>query len=77
MCVKDAYTIGFRVYAGKEATPGLEILTKIITEITHEYLNFGRTVYTDNWCTSVNLAHQLFDNYTHLVGILRNNRKQN
>ena len=48
LCVKEAYTIGFRIYAGKEATPGLEISTKIVTEMTHEYLNFGRTVYTDN-----------------------------
>jgi len=61
----------------KEATPGLEISTKIVTEMTHDYLNFGRTVYTDNWYTSVNLAHQLLDRNTHLVGILRNNRKQN
>jgi len=45
--------------------------------MTHEYLNFGRTVYTDNWYTSVNLAHQLLDRNTHLVGTLRNNRKQN
>jgi len=77
LCVKEAYTIGFRIYAGKEATPGLEISTKIVTEMTHEYLNFGRTVYTDNWYTSVNLAHQLLDGNTHLVGTLRNNRKQN
>jgi len=44
--------------------------------MTHEYLNFGRTVYTVNWYTSVNLAHQLLDRNTHLVGTLRNNRKQ-
>lgn len=77
LCLKEANTIGFRIYAGKEATPGLEISTKIVTEMTHEYLNFGRTVYTDKWYTSVNLAHQLLDRNTHLVGTLRNNRKQN
>lgn len=77
LCIKDAHTIGFRVYAGKEATPGQKISTKIVNEITHQYLNFGRTVYNDNWYTSVNLAHKLLDCNTHLVGTLRNNRKQN
>jgi len=77
LCIKDAYTIGFRLYTGKEATPGQEISTKLVTEMTHEFLNFGRTVYTDNWYTSVNLQHKLFVNNTHLVGTLSNNRKQN
>lgn len=77
LCIKDANTIGFRPFADKEATPGQEISTKIVTETTNEYLNFGKTVYTDNWYTSVNLVHQLLDNNTHLVGTLRSNRKQN
>lgn len=45
--------------------------------MTNEYLNFGRTVFTNNWYTNVNLAHKLLDNNTHLVGTFRNNRKQN
>lgn len=28
LCIKDAYTIGFRVYTGKEVTAGQEISTK-------------------------------------------------
>lgn len=27
LCIKNAYTIGYRVYAGKESTPGQEIST--------------------------------------------------
>lgn len=49
LCIKDAYKIGFWVYAGKQVTQGLKISTKIVTKITHEYLNLGRTVYTGNW----------------------------
>lgn len=67
--------MGFRVYTGIEATPGQEISTKIVIEMTNEYMNFGRRIYTDNGYTSVNLAHQLLDNNTHLVGTLRTNRK--
>jgi len=34
-------------------------------------------VYTDNYYTSVDLAHKLLDKNTHLVGTLRRNRKNN
>lgn len=68
--IKDAYIIRFRVYAGKGATLGLDILTKIFTEIINEYLKFGRTVYIDNCYTCANLANRLFYNYTHLVKLL-------
>lgn len=61
LCVNDGYTVDFRIYAGRDATPGLEVSTKIVMEIAHEYLNFGRTIYTDNWYTSVNLADNLLD----------------
>lgn len=40
-------------------------------------LNEGRTIYTDNYYTSVSLAHVLLEKKTHLVGTLRSNRKQN
>jgi len=76
LCVHDGFTVDFRIYAGKEAVQGLEVSTKIVLELTHEYLNFGRTIYTDNKYTSVNLAHKLLEQNTHLVGTLRANRKQ-
>jgi hypothetical protein len=71
------FTVDFRIYAGKEAVQGLEVSTKIVMELTHEYLYFGRTIYMDNWYTSVNLAHKLLEQNTHLVGTLRANIKQN
>jgi len=41
------------------------------------YLNFGRTLFVDNWYTSVTLAHKLNEQQTHIVGTLRANRKGN
>ena len=38
-------------------------------------LDSGRTLYTDNWYTSVPLAKTLINRDTHLVGTLRSNRK--
>lgn len=72
-CVHDGFTVDFRIYAGKEAVQGLDVSTKIVMELTREYLNFGRTIYTDNWYTSVNLAHKLLEQSTHLVGTLSAN----
>lgn len=31
-------------YASREAVSGLEVSTKIVIEMTHEYLNFGRNI---------------------------------
>jgi hypothetical protein len=40
-------------------------------------LNSGRTLFTDNFYTSVNLAHSHLEKQTHLVGTLRARRKCN
>ncbi|KAK9692981.1 Transposase IS4 [Popillia japonica] len=40
-------------------------------------LDTGRTLYTDNYYTSVSLASQLLQRQTHLVGTVRSNRKGN
>lgn len=77
LCVKDHYTIAYNVYAGKEATSNSSVSTKIVLQLTGPYLNFGRTIYVDNWYTSVTLAHELIKCNTHLVGTLRKNRKYN
>lgn len=46
-------------------------------ELAKPYLNFGRSLFADNWYTSVDLAHKLNKEKTHLVGTLRANRKLN
>lgn len=61
----------------KKLSRDLEVSTKNVLEMTQQYLNFGRTIYTDNWYTSVKLAQILLEQNTHLVGTLRANRNQN
>lgn len=46
-------------------------------ELMQSYLDSGRCLYADNWCTSIDLAEKLLDRQTHLVGTLRSNRKRN
>lgn len=79
LCTKDCYTLSFRVYSGKIDRAGLEgqISKLIVMELAEPYLDNGRTLYCDNWYTSVDLAQTLLNRATHLVGTLRKNRKLN
>jgi len=43
--------------------------------LCEKYLEKGRTVVTNNFYTPVPLAKQLLNKKTHLVGILRKNRR--
>jgi len=77
LCINDGYTVGFKIYAGQEAIPGVAVSTKIVMELAADYLDEGRTMFTDNWYTSVSLANELLSRSTNLVGTLRSNRKFN
>nr|CAI5823527.1 unnamed protein product [Callosobruchus analis] len=46
-------------------------------ELSENLLDVGRVLYTDNFYTSMHLAHELLKRSTHLVGTLRSNRKLN
>ncbi|XP_060881920.1 piggyBac transposable element-derived protein 4-like [Metopolophium dirhodum] len=54
LCINDGYTIGFKIYAGQESVPGVGVSTKIVMELAEDYLDKGRTMYTDNWYTKFN-----------------------
>ncbi|XP_025198729.1 piggyBac transposable element-derived protein 1-like [Melanaphis sacchari] len=77
LCIDNFYTVGFRIYAGKDAVVGQRLSTRIITEMAEDYLDIGRTMYTDNWYSSYDLATELLKRSTLLVGTLRANRKNN
>jgi len=66
-----------KIYAGQEAIPGVAVSTKIVMELAADYLDEGKTMFTDNWYTSVSLANELLSRSTNLVGTLRSNRKFN
>lgn len=75
LCINGGYNIGFKMYAGQESIPGVAVSTKIVMEFAADNLDEGRTMFTDNWYTSVSLAHKLLSRSTNLVGTLRSNRK--
>lgn len=77
LCIDNFYTVGIKIYAGKEATVGQRVSTKVVMEIAEDYLDLGRTMYTDNWYSSYDLASELLNRSTNLVGTLRSNRKNN
>lgn len=77
LCINDGYTVGFKIYAGQEALPGVGVSTKIVMELAQDYLDMGRTIFTDNWYTSVSLTNELLSRSTNAVGTLRSNRKFN
>ena len=70
LCSSGGYTWNLKIYGEKVATPGMSVPTKVV-------LNSGRTVVTDNFYTSLELANILLDKQTHLLGTLRSNRRGN
>lgn len=71
LCISPCYTLAIKVFAGKEANAELNVGSKIVLELSEPYLDCGRTLYVDNWYTSIELAESLNDRQTHLVGTLR------
>uniref|UniRef100_A0A1B6MQT6 PiggyBac transposable element-derived protein domain-containing protein n=1 Tax=Graphocephala atropunctata TaxID=36148 RepID=A0A1B6MQT6_9HEMI len=78
LCLIGGYTWNVKVCAGKEHIPrGQSASSKTVMELVEPLLGEGRTLCTDNFYTSVQLAHELNENETHLVGTLRKKRKLN
>lgn len=77
LCLEKGYTYNFSVYCGKSKNENMSVPSKIVLDLLGNLLDKGRTVYTDNWYTSVSLATELLKRHTYLVGTLRVNRKHN
>lgn len=75
LCAPPCYTMQMRIYAGKDEEEGRNLTKNVVMQLAHPYLNSGRTLYTDNFYTSIQLAHELNEQKTHLTGTLRANRK--
>lgn len=56
LCMNDGYTVDFKIYAGQESVSGMGLSTKMVMELSEEYLDMGR-IFTDNWYTSISLAN--------------------
>lgn len=77
LCLVGGYTYDFKVYCGKEKKEEDSVPSKVVMNLMDNLLDKGRTLCTDNYYTSVSLAHGLLQRQTHLIGTLRFNRKYN
>lgn len=78
LCMEGGYTYGVKVYGGKSIRPeNFSVATDVVMQLMYPLLNNGLTLVTDNFYTSVTLAHKLNAANTHLIGTLRRNRKFN
>ncbi|CAH2008558.1 unnamed protein product [Acanthoscelides obtectus] len=78
LCAGPGYTWNMKIYSGKEADQNNSIPTKVVLELRSEkLLDTGRMAVTDNYYTSIDLANQLLQRRTHLMGTLRANRRGN
>lgn len=70
------YTHNISIYCGKK-DPNAPKTTPhdVVLNLCGGLLNAGRTIYADNFYTSLALATKLYSEKTHLVGTLRKNRK--
>lgn len=75
LCSTGGYTYNFMVYAGKNLEQEKTTPSSVVMKLCEPLLNTGRTLVTDNWYTSIELAEKLLENGTHIVGTLRKNRK--
>lgn len=76
LCLEQGYTYDFKIYCGTEKnTTSDSVPTSIVMGLCKNLLDSGRTIFVDNYYTSMELAHKLLDRQTHLVGTLRKNRK--
>jgi hypothetical protein len=63
LCAEEGYTWSVKVYCGRECAVTDITLTTVL-EMMEPVLNSGRTLFTDNFYTSVNLAHSLLEKQT-------------
>lgn len=76
ICDDNGYTYDLIVYEGKKNDTRQQNLSKnVVLELSKEYLDVGRTIVTDNYYTSIDLAETLLQRSTHLIGTIRKNRK--
>jgi hypothetical protein len=77
LCLKGGYLYDLKVYCGQENDKERSetVPTKVVMNLVQQLLGKGRTLCTDNYYTSMGLAHKLLDEKTYLLGTLRSNRK--
>ena len=75
LCNVSGYTYNLQIYCGGRDKPEVGQGHRVCRELTQGLRNEGRTLYVDNFYTSVPLAEDFLKEKTHIVGTLRSNRK--
>lgn len=76
LCAINGYVWRFIIYKGKgDTAPGLGHSEHITLALMEGLLREGRTLYVDNFYSSVVLARELQKKSTYVCGTLRSNRK--
>lgn len=76
ICSPEGYTWRFKLYRGKGDTgSNLPHAEAVVLSLMEGLLNEGRTLYIDNFYSSVPLAKGLLQKSTYVCGTLRKNRK--
>lgn len=58
LCGQGGYTFNAKLYAGKQIRPTHQpVASQVVMELMQPILKTGRTLVTDNYYTSVSLAH--------------------
>ncbi|XP_023944413.1 piggyBac transposable element-derived protein 4-like [Bicyclus anynana] len=75
----NGITQKMHMYCGSQATvlQGEDHADKVVMMLMEDYLNTGRSLYTDNFCNSVTVAENLLQQRTYLTGTLRANQLRN
>jgi hypothetical protein len=77
LCLESGYTYDVKIYCGIDTQHGGNASSNVVMSLMSGLLDTGRTLYPDNFYTSVTLAHELIKRKTQLVGTVRTNRKMN
>ena len=82
LCTVEGYTWNFKVYCGREEEGGrgnVQTLhsENVVMKLMENLLLAGRTLFVDNFYTSLTLANALLAKQTFMCGTLRQNRKGN
>ena len=78
LCTVDGYTWKFFIYKGQgDTAPNLSHSEYVTLSLMEGLLKEGRTLYVDNFYSSVTLARKLLENKTYVCGTLRKDRKGN
>nr|CAH7746879.1 unnamed protein product [Callosobruchus chinensis] len=79
LCTVEGYTLNIRIYCGKETTqnadPNDPHTVKVVMDLMQNVVGSGRSLYADNFYSSVVLVKKLQQQKTLYCGTLRSNRR--